>query len=82
MQKENKQTNKHGNSIDPVVLCNFAETLIVISKEENTSYRSRCTMVKLIRVTKISSKKEIQCQETKGRGSWGGFNLYYFVNTG
>lgn len=30
-----------------VVLCKFAETLIVISKEENTSHRSRCTRVQV-----------------------------------
>lgn len=69
-----KGKNKPDNILSSVVLYNFTKTFIVISKEENTSYRRRCTRVRVNNSDRYEFKKKTQSQRKSGGGG-GGFNL-------
>lgn len=79
ISKHIQKKNKPGNILNSVVLCNFTKTFIVTSKEENSSYRNRCTRVQVNNKRNGDEFKRNSISENiKGWG--GGFHLYYFVN--
>lgn len=69
-----KGKNKPDNILNSVVLYNFTKTFI-ISKEENTSYRRRCTRVRVNNSDRYEFKKKKLNLKEKVGGGEGGFNL-------
>lgn len=64
-----KEKNKPDNILNSVVLYNFTKTFIVIRKEENTSYRRRCTRVRVNNSDRDEfKKKKLNLKEKVGRG--------------
>lgn len=69
-----KGKNKPDNILSSVVLYNFTKTFIVISKEENTSYRRRCTRVRVNNSDRYKFKKKTQSKRKGGgEGSMGSY---------